>query len=98
MSTFAPISLIATVNILEGPLLSIITLMERWDFEHQRLRLRVWREFAACLLNNIVFVMVYSEDLFETPIFLGKGNYVVEMSVINTPTVRFASKEDIFAT
>lgn len=85
IDTFLPISLIAAINLFETPLLSMLTHLEAWDFEHTRIFQAFLRTFVANALNNIVFALIYSEALLNKSFLtLGKAGSVVTETVYNT--------------
>ena len=89
---------IALINILIKPCINLITKLEGWDFEHERISQLFVRTYIAGLLNNIFLAIIYVEVLFETQFIPWENLSIVNRIAVNKPIVRFASKEDYLAT
>jgi hypothetical protein len=88
---------IAFINILIKPCINLITKLEGWDFEHERISQVFIRTYIAGLLNNIFLVILYVEPLLETKYISWENLVVINLIAANKPKVRFASKEDFIA-
>jgi uncharacterized membrane protein len=64
-----PTVFVTVINYVIPWILGIITEMEGWDFSSTQLKHEVWRTYAAGILNNIIFALVYGEVILNTPFF-----------------------------
>ena len=89
---------IAAINILIKPCINLITKLEGWDFEHERISQLFVRTYIAGLLNNIVLVIFYIEPMLGVKYISWENLVVINLIAANKPKIRFASKEDFVAT
>ena len=62
--------MVTVVNFLIPKILGNITDFEEWDFASTQMKHEVWRTYLAGILNNIIFALIYTETVVDTPFLL----------------------------
>lgn len=69
VGNWAPTVFVTFINYLIPWMLGKITEYEGWDFSATRLKHEIWRTYAAGILNNIIFALVYAELIVQKNLF-----------------------------
>eukprot|EP00347_Sterkiella_histriomuscorum_P015551 403356606 len=96
LGTWAPTALVTLVNFIVPKILGMITDFEEWEFASTQMKHEVWRTYLAGILNNLIFVVIYTEVFIDKP-FL-RDTFIADFYQSNSNgVIRFPCKEDMIA-